>query len=338
MTKLSILMPLFNGELYLDEQITSIINQSFSDWKLLIVDDGSTDDSVDIARRFSSLDPRITFVKSRNLGNVGQKARILELFYLQDSDFISISDQDDIWHPSKLSVLLENIGTSDICFGSSRLIADDGHDLGQDLLNNFRPLFQNGDRLSLLFRPVVSAHSMIARNKLFQGASLNSLLPFDWLMSLEAAFGNGITFAPESRTWHRMHANNQMNGSNTKPSPKEKMFSRYDFRNIQRETWKNRYKFLGFIEFILTSRCTTVYYRDLFRSVHHLCLMNWFNCSLQERISGSALISEISDILKPASGSYEEWNYVIQKLSLICRDPYDAGRILERVRRVRSQD
>ena len=65
--KVTILMPVYNGERHLREAIDSILNQTLSDFELLMVDDGSTDQSVEIIESFA--DPRIRLVHNeRNLG------------------------------------------------------------------------------------------------------------------------------------------------------------------------------------------------------------------------------------------------------------------------------
>lgn len=88
-------MPVHNGARYLKQAIESVLDQSFSDFELIVIDDGSTDNSLEIIRSFSKSDPRINIVKNeKNLGiqkslNIGiKKAR---------GDFIARIDHDDIW-------------------------------------------------------------------------------------------------------------------------------------------------------------------------------------------------------------------------------------------------
>lgn len=59
MPKVSIVLPTYNGDKWLKESIDSVINQSFCDWELIIVDDCSTDDTLSIANKYSSMDKRI---------------------------------------------------------------------------------------------------------------------------------------------------------------------------------------------------------------------------------------------------------------------------------------
>ena len=66
MCKISIIMPVYNKEKYIKKAIESILNQTFKDWEMLIIDDGSTDDSLAVCRIFE--DPRIHVISTENGG------------------------------------------------------------------------------------------------------------------------------------------------------------------------------------------------------------------------------------------------------------------------------
>lgn len=95
-----IVMTLFNKEIYVARTIESVIGQSFTDWRLFIVDDGSTDGSVTAVERFA--DPRITVLRQSNAGpgaarNTGIVAG--------DAEWIAFLDADDLWRSDHLAVL-----------------------------------------------------------------------------------------------------------------------------------------------------------------------------------------------------------------------------------------
>lgn len=101
-------MATYNGERYVDKQILSIIAQSYSDWQLIIHDDGSSDSTVDVVKRFSKLDSRITLVEdgftARNAGR-----HFMHLLRFGDAPFVCFCDQDDIWFENKLEIMLRTI-------------------------------------------------------------------------------------------------------------------------------------------------------------------------------------------------------------------------------------
>ncbi len=94
----TVLMPVYNGSDYLEESIKSILHQSFKDYEFLILDDASTDGSVDIIRGYS--DPRIRLVEnSENMGQVPTMNRGVELAM---GRYIARLDQDDVSLPGRL--------------------------------------------------------------------------------------------------------------------------------------------------------------------------------------------------------------------------------------------
>jgi glycosyltransferase involved in cell wall biosynthesis len=97
--KVSVVMPVYNGELYLREAIDSILNQTFSDFELIVMDDGSSDGSVAIVRAYT--DPRIRFVA--NPVNQGIRFIANQLNQLARSEYIARMDCDDISLPQRLA-------------------------------------------------------------------------------------------------------------------------------------------------------------------------------------------------------------------------------------------
>lgn len=103
MPTISIVMPCHNGARYLNESVSSVLSQTYTDWELLIIDDNSTDDSVSIIKEFCLKDSRIKFFQTekstgkpatpRNVGIKNATGR-----------FISFLDCDDKWLPSKLGL------------------------------------------------------------------------------------------------------------------------------------------------------------------------------------------------------------------------------------------
>lgn len=98
MAKVTVLMPVYNAEKYLDEAICSILDQTFTDFEFLIIDDGSTENSINIISSYS--DSRIRFVKNEQ--NVGISRTLNRGIELASSDLIARMDADDISLPERL--------------------------------------------------------------------------------------------------------------------------------------------------------------------------------------------------------------------------------------------
>lgn len=97
--RISILMPVFNAAVYLQECLQSILDQSFSDWELLAVDDGSTDESADILERYNQMDERIQWHQN---GKKGIIAALRKAYEMSSGAYITRMDADDRMAPQKL--------------------------------------------------------------------------------------------------------------------------------------------------------------------------------------------------------------------------------------------
>ena len=95
-----IVMPLFNKEIYVSRTIEGVLAQSYEDWRLFIVDDGSSDGSVTAVERFG--DPRIMLIRQANAGpGAARNTGILA----GKADWIAFLDADDLWMPDHLAAL-----------------------------------------------------------------------------------------------------------------------------------------------------------------------------------------------------------------------------------------
>lgn len=97
--KVTVAIPFFNAERYLAYAVKSVLNQTLADWELLLIDDGSTDGSTEIARSFCS-DPRVRVISDGK--NRGLVARLNESVALANGEFYARMDADDIMHPRRL--------------------------------------------------------------------------------------------------------------------------------------------------------------------------------------------------------------------------------------------
>ena len=101
-------MATYNGSHYIVEQIESIISQSYNDWQLIIRDDGSSDSTLEIIKKYMSKDNRIMLIEDSVICGSPEK-NFMKLLSYSTAEFICFCDQDDIWLREKLTVMLECI-------------------------------------------------------------------------------------------------------------------------------------------------------------------------------------------------------------------------------------
>lgn len=103
--KVSVLMPAYNSEKYIVEAIESILNQTFTDFEFIIIDDCSTDKTWEIIQKYSKNDKRILAIKNeKNLGISGNRNKLKKL---AKGDYIMWQDSDDISMPNRMEKQVE---------------------------------------------------------------------------------------------------------------------------------------------------------------------------------------------------------------------------------------
>ena len=96
----SVIMPAYNAERFLEEAIRSVMSQTVTDWELLVLDDGSKDRTATIAADLAAQDSRIRFLP--NEANMGVAKTRNRGFALCRGQYVALLDSDDVWHPDKL--------------------------------------------------------------------------------------------------------------------------------------------------------------------------------------------------------------------------------------------
>ncbi len=121
--KVSVLMAVYNSAKYLRRAINSVLNQSFSDFELIIVDDGSTDHSAKIAAEFARKDQRIRFYSGLRRGLIGTRIFLLEQ---ARGKYLAIMDSDDVSLPARLQMQVNYLDTTPqcLCVGGAYHIID----------------------------------------------------------------------------------------------------------------------------------------------------------------------------------------------------------------------
>ena len=122
----SIITPVFNSEKYLDECICSVLNQTYLNWELIIIDDMSNDNSKSIINRYSKTDKRIKpfFLKD----NVGAAMARNYAISKIEGKYLAFLDSDDIWFANKLELQINfmKLNNYSFVFSSYDVISEDG--------------------------------------------------------------------------------------------------------------------------------------------------------------------------------------------------------------------
>jgi glycosyltransferase involved in cell wall biosynthesis len=114
--EIDIILPVYNCEKFIGEAIQSVLDQTFTDFNLIIINDGSTDSSEEIINKYKEIDPRIISITQKNRGQIASLNTGLEL---SKSKYIAFIDADDLWKKTKLEKqynLLSKTADVAVCF------------------------------------------------------------------------------------------------------------------------------------------------------------------------------------------------------------------------------
>jgi glycosyltransferase involved in cell wall biosynthesis len=201
-TLISVALCTYNGSGFLEEQLQSILDQTYKNLEIIIVDDCSTDNTLVIAHKYAEDDKRIkVFSNEKNLGFNKNFERALSL---TAGKMVAISDQDDIWELEKIEKLKSNIGDNWLIFSNSALIYPNGTLKEGRLLDKFK--YESQNFRSLLLSNFVTGHTCLMKREF-----IDRILPFpqqgyyDWWMGFIALYHNKLTYLPQMLTRYRVH-------------------------------------------------------------------------------------------------------------------------------------
>lgn len=126
MIKISIIMPAYNAARSIENAIRSVVRQTFPGWELIIIDDGSSDNTVEIVRQMSVRDNRIVLYENRN--NLGVSVTRNRGLDVATGNYIAFLDSDDIWQKDKLKrqlTLLQQTN-ADLCYTAYEVMRKNG--------------------------------------------------------------------------------------------------------------------------------------------------------------------------------------------------------------------
>lgn len=210
---IQILLSTFNGAKYICEQLDSIISQDcFSNIKILIRDDGSADETVDILREYSERYENIEVFFGENIG-VNKSYFTLLQWADKSCKYFSFSDQDDIWLPQKMSLALSHLSANDdgsvpyLYASRSEIVTADLEHIGEVLAPKRSPDFFNA-----VIQNVMPGHTQVFNKKalelILSYGVHEEISVIDWWVYLTVS-AKGKTFFDDTITVrHRQHQNN----------------------------------------------------------------------------------------------------------------------------------
>jgi glycosyltransferase involved in cell wall biosynthesis len=161
--RVSVIMPVYNSAPFLRESINSVLDQTFRDFELIAIDDGSTDRSWEIVRSFNN-DRRVRSIRHET--NQGAATARNDGIAASDSDYIAFLDSDDLAKPQRLEVqvrAMERPARFDIIFGRAEILRG-----GERWRGSFGRISSGDVPSQLLFRNCIAHSSVMMRRSCWQ--------------------------------------------------------------------------------------------------------------------------------------------------------------------------
>jgi glycosyltransferase involved in cell wall biosynthesis len=253
-----ILLSSYNGEKYIEEQINSLINQTHKNWKLLIRDDGSSDKTIDIIKKFEKKDKRVSLIKSS--GNLGSCKSFLHLVAYTKKHFkpeyIMFCDQDDVWLKDKIKNAISLMQEKEkiepevpILVHTNLIVVDKNLNIINKSFWKDQKTKPHKNKLRQLFNGNIAHGCTMLLNKKLIGKIYSrpndALLHDTWITLIAAAFGE-IYRIYKPDILYRQHEDNE-SGAFNNPSIIYKIFN-FNLKKSQEEQTKRYLQVSSFLK------------------------------------------------------------------------------------------
>lgn len=250
-------MATYNGEKYIEEQLQSIINQTYTDWRLIISDDCSSDRTVEILKCYQEKYSEKIIVHENSISSGSAKNNFYNLLDYTTSEYVMFSDQDDVWKPDKISITYNKMlemekecgGDMPLLVHTDLCVVDKNLNVINNSLFAMQEMDYKRDKLNnLLVENIVTGCTVMVNRYLLDMVIKKpkfSLMHDIWLALIATVFGQ-IGFINKATVFYRQHDNNLVGAKNTESIMYivKKMFSFEKIHNILLAQYKQADEFL----------------------------------------------------------------------------------------------
>ena len=217
---IDILLATYNGEKYLDQQIISILEQQYSNWRLIIRDDGSSDSTLQILSKYLQTYPEKIQLLDDSFDRLGPSASFDKLLHYSTASYVAFCDQDDIWLPNKLLLLKQRMSQIEGIHGHEvPVLVHSDLEVVDDSINKLSDSFWSYQKINpskmqslekLLVQNCVTGCAAMANRSLVNSALPipHSAIMHDWWFALLAVSLGKIESVDMATVKYRQHAGN----------------------------------------------------------------------------------------------------------------------------------
>ena len=222
----SIVVATYNGERFLAALLDSLLRQTYKNTEIIVVDDCSSDGTLAILDTYARTHAQIKGVK--NDRNLGYQKNFERGFVLARGDYIAPCDQDDIWLPTKVEVLVRRREDHGIVYCDSAFIDKAGAPLGQKM-SEWKVLTDFDDPINFAVGGSVPGHAMlIKKSVVMEALPFPTTISHDYWLGFVATFGGAMKFVDEPLVLYRRHDTNIFGALEKKDKKRSKRAQRVE--------------------------------------------------------------------------------------------------------------
>ncbi|MBC7720865.1 MAG: glycosyltransferase family 2 protein, partial [Pedobacter sp.] len=238
----SVVVATYNGENFLGRQMDSILNQTYPNLEIIVVDDKSTDNTSYLIKNYAAKYSHIkVFINEITLGYV---KNFEKGFLLAKGELIAPCDQDDVWDSNKISILVSEIGDHEIIYSNSELIDGNGEKLHKKL-SDIKHLRSFDNCLNYTIGNTAPGHGMLIKREVIKRCiPFPAMVPHDFWLGFVATCNGPIKFYDKVLVQYRQHINNvfgAMKMVDAKKTPRKKI-SKLQTQNLAKEKMRLLYE------------------------------------------------------------------------------------------------
>ena len=221
---INILMSTYNGATFLHQQIDSIINQTYTNWRLIIRDDGSSDATRTIIESYALSHPDKIVIVDKGTFNLGSTKSFERLLDFVESDYFMFSDQDDIWCTDKIERTFNEMLRIEALYGKNvplmvctdaKCIDSDGKEICESFFASQKFIDTTKNDISLLALNVVQGSTTLMNKKVIEHVCPfpNHVQHDQWIAVITAHYGK-VSYLHEQLLLYRQHSHNVLGALN----------------------------------------------------------------------------------------------------------------------------
>ena len=224
---ITIIMAVYNGQEYIREQLESLKDQTYTEWRLVIRDDRSSDKTAEIVKKFSDeVEQEVIFKVNEKPSGSAKNNFALLINDAKESDYVMFCDQDDIWKKDKIEITFNKMKQAEERYGrdfpllvhGDVEVIDENGNINADSMLEMSHINADSKLPQILIQNHVTGCTMMCNKKLIAGiseyASSEYIIMHDYLAALYASVFGKIEVIKKPLLSYRQHSGNSVGAKN----------------------------------------------------------------------------------------------------------------------------